>query len=118
MAAAFVILLAGAAFAGKLPYAVLDLYLIASAIAFTAYAIDKSAAKNDQRRTRERTLHLLGLACGWPGALAAQRLLRHKSRKPSFQIWFWATVVLNCSALGWVVTSPDAYTLRAFLGMA
>ena len=43
----------------------------------------------------ESTLHVVRLACGWPGALLAQQLLRHKSSKPSFQSTYWATVVLN-----------------------
>jgi len=43
----------------------------------------------------ERTLHLLSLACGWPGALLAQQLLRHKSAKQEFLRRFWACVVLN-----------------------
>src|SRR5690606_34065621 len=52
-------------------------YLIASAIAFVAYALDKSAAKNGTWRTSESTLHVLAIAGGWPGALLAQQLLRH-----------------------------------------
>jgi uncharacterized membrane protein YsdA (DUF1294 family) len=40
-------------------------------------------------------LLLLGLLCGWPGAVLAQKMLRHKTAKTSFQITFWATVVLN-----------------------
>ncbi|WP_272956342.1 DUF1294 domain-containing protein [Cupriavidus necator] len=36
---------------------------------------------------------------GWPGALAAQHLLRHKNRKQEFQIVFWATVALHIGAL-------------------
>ena len=76
------------------------LYLIASVAAFLTYAFDKSASrKPNARRVRERTLHLLGIAGGWPGALLAQRLFRHKSRKRSFQIVFWTTVMLNGLAL-------------------
>ncbi|HEX5362898.1 MAG TPA: DUF1294 domain-containing protein [Gallionella sp.] len=101
-----------------LPSAVLWFYLITSSIAFLAYALDKSAARNRQWRIRESTLHLLGLIGGWPGAFAAQRLLRHKSGKPSFQILFWITVALNCGALGWIGLSPDAGTLRALLDAA
>jgi uncharacterized membrane protein YsdA (DUF1294 family) len=74
-------------------------YAAASAIAFVVYAIDKSAAVHGRRRIRESTLHLLALVGGWPGALAAQRLLRHKSRKPAFQRVYWTTVVLNCAML-------------------
>lgn len=70
-------------------------YAAASVVAFVAYAFDKSAARSGRWRTSEATLHGLGLACGWPGALLAQQLLRHKTAKPSFIATFWATVVLN-----------------------
>jgi uncharacterized membrane protein YsdA (DUF1294 family) len=108
---------AWATFSGPLPLAVLELYLVASIVTFIAYAFDKSAARNDQWRTQESTLHLFALIGGWPGALAAQRLLRHKSKKQSFQIQFWITVVLNCGTLGWFFTPSGAKALRSFLGM-
>lgn len=107
-----------AVFAGRLPGAVLALYLGASLVAFFAYAFDKSAAARNQWRTQESTLHLFALLGGWPGALAAQRLLRHKSAKASFQIAFWVTVVLNCGALGWLLSPTGARTLRSVLGVA
>jgi uncharacterized membrane protein YsdA (DUF1294 family)/cold shock CspA family protein len=113
---AFLVFVAGSVFTRKLPFAVLGLYLSASAAAFLAYAFDKSAAKNDQWRTQESTLHLFALLGGWPGALAAQRLLRHKSKKKSFQKVFWATVVLNCSAFGWLFSSSGAEALRSIFG--
>lgn len=75
------------------------LYAVASVACFIAYALDKSAARKGRRRTPERTLLLLGLAGGWPGALAAQQWLRHKSSKTSFLAMFWFTVVLNVAAL-------------------
>jgi len=70
-------------------------YLAASLIAFFAYAIDKSAARHRRWRTPEATLHWFSLACGWPGALLAQQLLRHKSSKPAFVSKYWATVIAN-----------------------
>ena len=111
----FVAFVAGAVFFGRLPFVVLGLYLVASAIAFGAYAFDKSAARNDQWRTQESTLHFFALVGGWPGALAAQRLLRHKSRKQSFQIVFWFTVALNCGALGWLMTPTGNEALNSVL---
>ena len=75
------------------------LYLAASVATFIAYAIDKSAATRGTWRTPESSLHLLALAGGWPGALLAQQLLRHKSTKAEFRQVFWATVVLNVAAL-------------------
>ena len=75
-------------------------YLAANLVTFLVYAVDKSAAVNGSRRIREHTLHLLALIGGWPGALIAQKLLRHKSNKRSFQLIFWITVVLHCAILG------------------
>jgi uncharacterized membrane protein YsdA (DUF1294 family)/cold shock CspA family protein len=118
LALVFLVFVTGLFFSGKLPVSVLGLYLVASAVTFVAYALDKSAAKNDQRRTPEKTLHLFALVGGWPGALAAQKLLRHKSKKQSFQIVFWATVVLNCGVLGWLFLSSDTELLRSMLGAA
>jgi uncharacterized membrane protein YsdA (DUF1294 family)/cold shock CspA family protein len=115
LTAAFLVFLAGAVSAGKLPFAVLGLYLATSAIAFGAYALDKSAAKNDRWRTQENTLHLFALIGGWPGALVAQRLLRHKSKKQSFQTVFLATVFLNCGALYWLFTSSGTKFLHSVL---
>lgn len=80
-------------------------YSVASLATFAVYAFDKSAARSGRWRTRERTLHALALVGGWPGALLAQKVLRHKSRKPSFQIMFWLTTVLNCGALVWYASA-------------
>lgn len=60
---------------------------------------------------------LLGLIGCWPGALIAQRFLRHKTIKLSFQVIFWMTVVLNCSALVWM-TTPAGKTLLAEVTLA
>lgn len=81
----------------------LSFYLAASLVTFLVYAVDKSAAINDSRRIRERTLHLLAFVGGWPGALIAQKLLRHKSRKRSFQVVFRITVVLHCAMHGFLL---------------
>lgn len=94
----------GAGLTGRLPVVVTGAYAAMSAIAFVAYGMDKSAANAGRWRTPESTLHLLGLACGWPGALLAQRLFRHKSRKRAFQTVFWATVTINLAALAWLAS--------------
>ena len=87
---------------GRTPLVVVVIYGTLSMITFLAYAIDKSAAKNDRWRTKESTLHLLALVGGWPGAVAAQNLLRHKSKKVAFRDAFWMTVFLNLAALVWL----------------
>jgi uncharacterized membrane protein YsdA (DUF1294 family) len=68
------------------------------------YAIDKSAARAGRRRTPEKTLLLMGLACGWPGAALAQEWLRHKSSKRSFLARFWGTVLINAGAFAWLAS--------------
>jgi uncharacterized membrane protein YsdA (DUF1294 family) len=98
-AAFFLTFVLGLAAVGRVPVAFCAVYWASSALAFFAYFVDKSAAEQGRWRTQEDTLHLLGLVGGWPGALVAQRLFRHKTRKPSFQVIFWGTVILNCGAL-------------------
>ncbi|MDP3743425.1 MAG: cold shock and DUF1294 domain-containing protein [Methylotenera sp.] len=100
---------------GRLPFAIIGLYLITSTIAFVTYAIDKSAAQKNRWRTQENTLHLFALAGGWPGALLAQKTLRHKSKKVEFQTVFTATVAINCLAFGWLLTTDGASFLNAIL---
>jgi uncharacterized membrane protein YsdA (DUF1294 family)/cold shock CspA family protein len=78
-----------------LPNWIWGLYSAMSMATFIVYALDKRAARRGEWRVGENTLHGLSLACGWPGALLAQRLLRHKSIKPAFQRVYWATVALN-----------------------
>lgn len=73
-------------------------YLGLSFLAFLAYAFDKSAAVSGRWRTPEQTLHLFSLAGGWPGALIAQQLLRHKTSKQSFVYAYWLTVLVNVGA--------------------
>ena len=114
-AAGFFVLLGVLAWLGLLPLAVLGLYAAASVVAFLAYGHDKSAAVRDAWRVKENTLHLFALLGGWPGALVAQRLFRHKSFKASFQTTYWITVVLNCAALAWLLSPHGAQTLQAVL---
>jgi len=77
------------------------IYAVMSLVTGLAYWLDKRLAQAGGRRISERTLHLLALAFGWPGALLAQRFVRHKSRKVSFQIVFWLIVGLHVAAWTW-----------------
>ncbi len=66
-----------------------------SLLTFGMYAWDKRKARRQEWRLSESTLQLWSVIGGWPGAFLAQRLLRHKSSKTSFQVIFWATVALH-----------------------
>lgn len=96
------VLVAGSAWAGW-PAFIPAIYAGMSLATFAAYAFDKRAAQAGRRRTSERSLHMLALFGGWPGAMAAQHWLRHKSLKASFLAVFWTTVLLNLGALAaWI----------------
>ena len=116
IAALFFLFVTAAVALGKMPLTIPGFYLAASAVTFIAYGIDKSAAMNDRWRTKETTLHLFALACGWPGALAAQYMLRHKSKKTAFLTTFWGTVVLNSGALCWLLWARSAIEFRSAIG--
>ena len=97
--AAFAIAFATAFVVLGLPWWMPAAYAVMSVIAFAAYGLDKSAARRAAPRISERTLLNIGLLGGWPGAVSAQQLFRHKTRKRSFRRAFWGTVVLNVLAL-------------------
>lgn len=95
------------AFIRPIPEWVWLLYLGMSSVTFVAYALDKRAAAVGGWRLSEGSLLGLGLACGWPGAVLAQQLFRHKTLKMGFQVTFWITVAVNVVAFvvfSWVVT--------------
>lgn len=81
-----------------------------SVLTWAVYAKDKAAARSGRWRTPESTLHLLAVLGGWPGALLAQQVLRHKTVKASFRGVFWFTVVANLSLLA-ALCSPAATDL-------
>jgi uncharacterized membrane protein YsdA (DUF1294 family) len=97
----------------SLLFAVAALYVVMSVITFVIYARDKSAAGTRRRRVPENTLQLLSLLCGWPGALLAQRTLRHKTRKTRFLVVFWMVVVLNVVAVAAVLWVADPWGTNA-----
>jgi uncharacterized membrane protein YsdA (DUF1294 family) len=94
------------------PLLVLAVYAVASVITFAAYGLDKSAAARGGRRISERTLHVLAFAGGWPGALAGQRVFRHKTQKLSFRVVLWAIVALHVAALAWWMSSANVTSTR------
>ncbi|SFP84567.1 Uncharacterized membrane protein YsdA, DUF1294 family [Geopseudomonas sagittaria] len=76
------------------PWALLA-YGGASLLILALYWHDKRSARQGQWRTPENTLHAVELLGGWPGALLAQQVLRHKTRKVSYQLVFWGIVALH-----------------------
>ena len=73
----------------------LFIYLLLSILTFILYCIDKRRAIHQQWRIPEFTLHLFELMGGWSGALFAQKIIRHKNKKQSYQVVFWLIVILH-----------------------
>lgn len=73
-------------------------YAILSFLTFLLYAEDKSKAQKGRWRVAESSLQIISLLGGWPGAILAQQLLHHKTRKRGFVTVFWAAVAVNMVA--------------------
>ncbi|EGQ7696847.1 DUF1294 domain-containing protein [Vibrio vulnificus] len=73
-------------------------------------------AKDGRWRTPESTLHLLSLLGGWPGALLAQFLLRHKSKKQPFKFILWLTITLNIAGFLWLFTESGRHLVQVVFG--
>lgn len=78
----------------------LTLYLFAiNLLTFFLYWWDKICARRQAWRVPENILLLAGLVGGSPAGFIAQRLLRHKNRKRSFQVKFWVIVLVQMAVL-------------------
>lgn len=101
---------------GPLRLAMLGTYVVLSVLTFALYGADKAAARRGARRTPEFALHLIALAGGWPGALAGQRVFRHKTQKQPFRAILWCTIVGNCALAVWILAGlPGVAALVAIL---
>ena len=80
-------------------------YVCMSLVTFALYAIDKQRAVRGEWRLSEATLHLVELLGGWPGALVAQHVLRHKRQKTSYMLVFWLIVAAHVAAWLWLGTA-------------
>ncbi|HEY9736894.1 MAG TPA: DUF1294 domain-containing protein, partial [Trichocoleus sp.] len=91
----------------------LVLYTVMSLATYLAYFEDKFRAQKGKWRISEKTLHLFELAGGWMGAFVAQRSIRHKNRKTSYQLVFWAIVAAHYAF--WVAWLLEQESLQALL---
>jgi uncharacterized membrane protein YsdA (DUF1294 family) len=71
------------------------IFLLVNVVTFVLYWWDKEAARGGRRRVSEARLLQLALIGGSLGAFAAQRLLRHKTRKEPFRTQLMAILILQ-----------------------
>ena len=84
-----------AIYTGRLPVTLLFWLIAANGLATLFYYGDKTAAQRGESRIPEAVLHMLELAGGWPAALLAQRVFRHKTVKASYRSAFRRMVTLH-----------------------
>lgn len=99
---------------GYTPLLIPAIYCVLGLFTFFLYARDKRAAQNGDWRIPESTLHTFSLLSGWPGAIIAQRKFRHKTKKASFRIVFWITVIINGAGFAWIHSDEGASDFRMF----
>ncbi|MBX3485399.1 DUF1294 domain-containing protein [Phenylobacterium sp.] len=75
-------------------------YLVAiNGLTYAAFALDKRAAERRAWRVPERRLLMLAAFGGTPAAMAAQQILRHKTRKEPFRTSLWAIFAVQGALL-------------------
>jgi len=78
-----------------------------------AMLIDKIQASQHARRVRERTLYVLTILGGSPAMLLSMYTLRHKSRKLSFHLVVWISILLQIVGIVFALNEipPSLYEL-------
>ncbi len=75
--------------------ALLIIFLLLNIVTFCLFWWDKDAARNGGWRVSEASLLQFAFFGGSLGAVAAQRLLRHKTRKEPFRTYLMAILILH-----------------------
>jgi uncharacterized membrane protein YsdA (DUF1294 family) len=87
------------------------LFLALNLLVFSIYFLDKQAARYGRRRISERTLLTLALIGGSLGAVAAQQLFRHKTRKQPFRSILTGILILHGALAATLAFAPQ-WSLR------
>ncbi len=82
-------------------------YIAFNLFVFLVYWWDKEAARTGGWRIRESTLLSLAFVGGSMGAIWAQRLLRHKTRKEPFRSILISVVTLHAGLVASLAIMPD-----------
>lgn len=90
------------------------LLLIFNLITFFVFGYDKYLARTNRRRVSEKTLLKLALFGGSVGAVFAQKIFRHKSKKYRYLFWIILAVQFILFEAVWFFSSNASYTLQNF----
>lgn len=97
------------------PTFMISYLLLISGTAYSLYALDKVVSNHSRWQIPESLFHLTSILGGWPGAVLAQSLLRHKPISPSFNACFWLSVLLSLTLYVWSLTPKGRVDLQALL---
>lgn len=78
-------------------------WIALNAAAFTMFARDKWAAENGRWRIPESNLLLIAFIGGSIGAIAGQKMLRHKTRKEPFRSILFSIAALHLAVVSYLV---------------
>jgi uncharacterized membrane protein YsdA (DUF1294 family) len=79
----------------------LVIYGFMSLLTFGLYWSDRRRARAGGWRIPESMLHAGEFLGGWPGALLAQRMVRHKTRKQPYVLVVWTIVIVHVAGWAW-----------------
>lgn len=82
---------------------------VTNLVAFAAFGLDKRLAQAGSWRISESTLLGLALVGGSVGAIGAQHLFRHKTRKEPFRSTLYGIVLLQIGGLCVWLFRPDLF---------
>lgn len=86
-------------------------YVAINIVTFIVYRLDKKRAEREHQRLPEAHLLLLALFGGALGAVLAQQIFRHKTKKQPFRALLICAVIINIAVAAWVL-SPE---VRAYI---
>ena len=90
----------------------LIIFLLLNVVTFCLYWWDKEAARDGHWRVSEARLLQFAFFGGSPGAFAAQRILRHKTRKEPFRTRLMAILILHALLIpAALIFGPSLYRM-------
>jgi uncharacterized membrane protein YsdA (DUF1294 family) len=100
------------------PLTLFLIYLLFNVVVFCVYWWDKQAAIEGEWRISENTLLTLAFFGGSFGAVTAQRILRHKTRKEPFRSILMMIVVFHVGVVIFWLVAPKGTSMAVLEALA
>lgn len=93
----------------------LFLFIFLNLVTFSLFGIDKLLAQFNRNRISEKTLLSLVIIGGSVGAVFAQKLFRHKTRKFRYRVWTILVIQFIVFEVLWYFSPILFQSVRSFL---